>query len=442
VNIPNEEHKLNALKIFNAAIAAVQPVQLLSAHVKLTDETLSICGQTLFLSEIKNIYVVGAGKASAGMAVEMERILDGLITEGLVVTKYQHSQPTSIIKVVEAAHPVPDEKSVEGAKLTKTLLWEAQEGDVVICLLSGGASSLWCDVPVGLTLAEIQSVFDILLKSGADINEMNTVRKHLSSFKGGKLIDYCREAKVFSLIISDVPSDDLSVIASGPTVPDSSTFGDVVRILLKYDLFSKIPKNVLQYICDGLTGTIPETSKPGNNLFQNTFNSIIGSNSVALDAAAQKAKELGYNVLVNENLLSGLADQVAVKIISELRASKEKWPFCFLQGGETTVVVEGNGKGGRNQHLALAALSEMIENLSEENIVLLCGGTDGTDGPTNAAGAIVDKNVLVKRNQLGLRPKEYLSNNNAYHFFEKTNGLLITGPTGTNVMDILLAICF
>ncbi len=442
MNIPNEEHRSNALKIFNAAIEVVQPLQLLPVHVTLTDETLSICEQTLFLSEIKKIYVVGAGKASAGMAVEMERILGNLITEGLVVTKYQHSQPTNFIKVMEAAHPVPDEKSVEGAELTKTLLGKTQKGDVVICLLSGGASSLWCDVPVGLTLAEIQSVFDILLKSGADINEMNTVRKHLSSFKGGQLIEYCGEVKVFSLIISDVPNDDLSVIASGPTVPDSSTFGDVVRILLKYDLFSKIPKNVLQYICDGLTGTIPETPKPGNNLFQNTFNSIIGSNSVALKAAAQKAKELGYNVMVNEDLLAGLADEVAVKIISELSVLNEKRPFCFLQGGETTVVVKGNGIGGRNQHLALTALSEMVENSSEENTVLLCGGTDGTDGPTDAAGAIVDKCVLAKTKELELNPKEFLSNNDAYHFFEQTNGLLITGPTGTNVMDILLAICF
>ena len=232
------------------------------------------------------------------------------------------------------------------------------------------------------------------------------------------------------------------MIASGPTVPDSSTFGDVVRILLKYDLFSKIPKNVLQYICDGLTGTIPETPKPGNNLFQNTFNSIIGSNSVALKAAAQKAKELGYNVMVNEDLLAGLADEVAVKIISELSVLNEKRPFCFLQGGETTVVVKGNGIGGRNQHLALTALSEMVENSSEENTVLLCGGTDGTDGPTDAAGAIVDKCVLAKTKELELNPKEFLSNNDAYHFFEQTNGLLITGPTGTNVMDILLAICF
>ncbi len=442
MNITNEEHRSNALKIFNAAIAAVQPSQLLPAHVTLTDETLSICEQTLSLRDIKNIYIVGAGKASAGMAVELERILGGLITGGLVVTKYQHAKPTSIIKVVEAAHPVPDEKSVEGAELTKTLLRKAQRGDVVICLLSGGTSSLWCDVPDGLTLVEIQSVFDVLLKSGAGINEMNTVRKHLSLLKGGQLIEYCNEAKVFSLIISDVPNDDLSVIASGPTIPDSSTFGDVVRILLKYDLFSKIPKNVLQYICDGLTGTIPETPKPGNKLFQNTFNSIIGSNSVALKAASQKAKELGYNVLINEDLLSGLADEVATKIVSELRVSKEKRPFCFLQGGETTVVVKGNGKGGRNQHLALAALSEMVENSSEENIVLLCGGTDGTDGPTDAAGAIVDKSVLAKTKESGLRPKEFLSKNDAYHFFEKTNGLLITGPTGTNVMDILLAICF
>lgn len=442
MNIPNEEHRSNALKIFNAAIAAVQPSQLLSKHIILADETLSICGQTLYLHDIKNIYVVGAGKASAEMAVEIEHILGGLITEGLVMTKYEHSKPTNFIKVVEAAHPVPDEKSVEGAELTKALLRKTQKGDVVICLLSGGASSLWCDVPVGLMLAEIQSAFDILLKSGADIQEMNTVRKHLSSLKGGQLVGYCNDAKVFSLIISDVPYDDLSVIASGPMVPDSSTFGDVVRILLKYDLFSKIPKNVLQYICDGLKGAIAETPKSGNSLFQNTFNSIVGSNSVALKAASERARELGYNVLLNENLLTRLADEVAVTIMSALKLSKEKRPFCFLQGGETTVVVKGHGKGGRNQHLALAALNEIDENSEEENIILLCGGTDGTDGPTAAAGAIVDKSVFAKMNELGLQPKEFLLRNDAYHFFEQTNGLLLTGPTGTNVMDIVVAICF
>lgn len=351
----------HALAIFQAAVEAVQPGRLLPSHISVDKDTLSICQQSFSLSATRHIYVIGAGKASAAMAVETEKIIGSLIKDGVVVTKYGHSLPTQRIKIIEGAHPVPDRNCVEAVNQTISLLKNAGPDDLVICLLSGGASALWCDLLPGISMEDTQTVFDLLIKSGAGIQEINTVRKHLSRIKGGQLIRHCGGAKLFSLIISDVPGDDLSVIASGPTTADSSSFVDVFCILNNHQLLEKLPVDVRTYLEKGVNGTIAETPKQGDHLFNSTYNIIIGSNSAALNAAAEKARALGYIVHQRNEIITGDTVTEAKAFISQLLEHKGEKPVCFLQGGETTIKVTGNGKGGRNQHFVLSALKEITD---------------------------------------------------------------------------------
>ncbi|MEQ9658666.1 glycerate-2-kinase family protein [Fulvivirga sp.] len=278
----------DALKIFQAAVKAVQPSYLLPQYIKLEEQHLTSLGDKIPLKEIKNLYVIGAGKAAAAMAVETEKILGDIITDGVVTTKYHHSLPTNHIKIIESAHPVPDDNCDIAVRETIELLKKTSKNDIVICLISGGASSLWCDVPSELTMQDLQLTFDLLLKSGADIQEMNTVRKHLSQIKGGQLLRHTK-AKVYSLIISDVVGDDISAIASGPTVPDPSTFIDAKVILSKYELIDKVPQGIINHIDQGIEGNIEETLKPGDAQLSNSKSKVIGNNQVALDAAKATA---------------------------------------------------------------------------------------------------------------------------------------------------------
>jgi glycerate-2-kinase len=433
----------HAIQIFQSATAAVQPAQLLQEHLAVTNDSLVIDGQHIPKHSVKHVYVIGAGKAVAAMAVETEKILGNYINDGLVTTKYNHSLPAQRIKIVEGAHPVPDANCLKAVSQTLQLLEKVTKDDIVICLISGGASALWCDVPPGITLPEVQTTFDLLIRSGAAINEINTVRKHLSCIKGGQLIRHCNGARVFSLIISDVPGDDLSIIASGPTVPDASTFREAHTILSNYDLISLVPQSIRVYIEKGMGGMIAETLKPGDLLFSNTVNKIIGNNRVALLAAAKKATAMGYHTHIIPQLITGEATLEAKKLVTAAFQYKGEKPVCILQGGETTVKVTGKGKGGRNQHFVLAALHELNKMQDEGifyNMSILSGGTDGTDGPTNATGAVIDKETLARAAQKKLNIETYLKDQDAYHFLEQTNSLLITGPTQTNVMDIMMAI--
>jgi glycerate 2-kinase len=431
--------KHQAIDIFQSAISAVQPLRLLKDNLTVDSQILLIVDKKVLRNSVRNIYIIGSGKASAAMAVTTEEILGAYITDGLVTTKYGHAIPSSRIKIIEAAHPVPDENCVGAVRQTLQLLNKVTKDDIVICLLSGGASALWCDVPLGATLHDVQQVFELLINSGAAIEEINTVRKHLSGIKGGQLIKHCNGAAVFSLAISDVPTDDLSIIASGPTVPDPSTFSDAHTVLLKYDLLKKLSTGIVQHIENGVNGAIAETPKPGDALFDNTSNKIIGNNKIAILAAARHAKTLGYHVHVIDQLITGDAIEEAKKLVNLAQTYKGDKPVCIIQGGETTVKVTGKGKGGRNQHFTLAALHELSEDPSED-ITILSGGTDGTDGPTDAAGAVIDWETLQALGELKLSIDEYLQNHDAYHFFKQTGDLLITGPTQTNVMDIMIAI--
>lgn len=433
----------SAILVFTSAITAVQPAQLLQEHLAINNGVLTICGHTIPKGSFRHIYVIGAGKAAAAMGVATENILGTAIKEGILTTKYGHSLPTNIIKISEAAHPVPDEQCVAAVEETLQLLEKVSDQDIVICLISGGASALWCDVPTGITLPEVQATFDQLIRSGAAIHEVNTVRKHLSNIKGGQLIRHCQGARVFSLIISDVPGDDLGVIASGPTVADASAFEDVHAILSKYNLLAQLPQSVQLHMKQGRNGLIAETPKPGDPLFQHTTNAIIGSNQVAVAAAAKQASEMGYHTHVIPSLITGDAAAEASKLVEAAAQYKGEKPACIIQGGETTVQVTGQGKGGRNQHFALTALYELSKYEDKNaagNITILSGGTDGTDGPTDATGAVVDQLTLKRAAEKDLDIAAYLHGHNAYPFLELTGSLVITGPTQTNVMDIMIAI--
>jgi hydroxypyruvate reductase len=309
--------------------------------------------------------------------------------------------------------------------------------------MSGGASALWIDVPQGASLADVQQSFELLLRSGATIEELNAIRKHLSGIKGGQILQYAPTAKWFSFIISDVPGNDLSVIASGPTVPDDTRFEDVRRIIEKYHLSDQLPDAILQHIQKGLLGEISETAKSGDPIFKQVINTIIGSNSIALESAAVVAKQLGYHIAAINPGLTGDAATVGRELVLKAKKYSGIKPACFLSGGETTVIVTGKGKGGRNQHMVLSALLELQSNNDEatsNEITFLSAGTDGTDGPTDAAGAIADDQTVAMIHEKKLDAQKYFNNNDAYLFFEQTGGLVKTGATQTNVMDLVVVI--
>ncbi len=433
----------NAIEIFKAAVAAVHPEKLVPAHLFIQNDSLHIFDQEILLQKLPDIYVIGAGKASAAMAKAVENILGDLITGGLIIAKNDHSLPLNKIVCIEAAHPVPDEQGFAATAATVQLLKQVKENDIIICLISGGASSLWIDAPPGASLTDVQQTFELLLKSGASIDEVNTIRKHLSSIKGGQLLRQAPKARWFSFIISDVPGDDLSVIASGPTVPDHSTFEDVNALLQQYHLSSQLPLSIRQHFENADKGLTAETPKSGDPIFKQVINTIIGSNAIALEAAATKAKELGYHIVSINPCLTGDAATVGRELILMAKKYLGIKPACFLSGGETTVTVTGKGKGGRNQHLVLSALLEM-ESMADQKfsntITFLSAGTDGSDGPTDAAGAIVDGETLSMVYEKQLDAQHYFENNDAYHLFEQTGSLIITGATQTNVMDLVVVI--
>ncbi|MDQ7817772.1 MAG: glycerate kinase [Melioribacteraceae bacterium] len=433
--------KDDLFQIIDSAINSVKPDQLIPRKVMLEGSYLLIDTHKINLDRYENIYIVGTGKASASMAHEFEKILESKIADGIISTKYGHSIPCSRIKIIESGHPVLDENGLKAGDEILKLVSEANENDLVICLLSGGGSALLEKLPDEITLSELQSVFKALLKCGANIEEMNIVRRHLSKIKGGKLSEAIYPATCVSLILSDVINDPLEAISGGVTSPDPSTFQDALNVLAKYKIKDQIPDNILEYISMGAQGSILETVKPGNEIFKNVTNIILGNNKEALIHAKEKAETFGYNVLIRSDNIQGeardigkLAADIAKKINRENQPISK--PACVLIGGETTVKIKGNGKGGRNQELALSALIEM--NYSEFDYLIASCGTDGTDGPTDAAGAIASNEIWQRTNELNLLPLQFLDNNDSYTFFEKTGGLIITGPTGTNVMDIII----
>ncbi|MBL0883473.1 MAG: DUF4147 domain-containing protein [Chitinophagaceae bacterium] len=433
--------KHNAISIFQAAITAAHPSALIPAYLHVSQDVVTIGHQTLSLTADQKIFIIGAGKASAAMALETEKILGDHIYKGCVTTKYQHSIALKKIDCWEAAHPIPDQNSFLAVEKTIQLLQEATVNDIILCLLSGGSSSLWGDVPEDLSQSDIQIVFDLLLKCGATIHENNTVRKHLSKIKGGQLLRYAPYSKWFTLILSDVPDNDMSVIASGPTAVDNSSYEDALSVLKKYQLETKIPTRVWEYLQRGAKGLYTETIKNNDPILNIVTNIIIGTNDIAIKAASMKAQTMGYQVH-NFTPLIGDAITAAKNIIEFCKSYTGSLPACILTGGETTLHVTGKGVGGRNQHMALTALIEMRKRKDNEtfSLTFLAAGTDGTDGPTDAAGAIADIESMAISVQKKLDPVTYFVNCDAYSFFKQTGGLLKTGPTQTNVMDLVLVL--
>ena len=430
--------KEDVLAIFQAGVKAVDPVQTIKKHLKLEENRLTVREKTYNLSGFDRISVIGAGKASAAMARAMEEILDERLNSGLVITKHNHSLPLDKVHVIEAGHPVPDEAGYRGAQKIVQFLEPMDEKDLIFFLISGGGSALLPYPHEGLTLENKQDVTKILLSVGANIHEINTLRKHLSHVKGGRLAKVACPATLISLILSDVIGDDLDSIASGPTVPDHSTFADCMDILDKFQITDRLPSVVVDILEKGIRGEIEDTPKAGDSAFERTQNLIIGSNIMAVRAAEEKAGELGYNPLILSTFIEGETRDVArvhAAIVKEILSSGNpiKRPACVISGGETTVTIHGKGKGGRNQEFSLAAAMD-IHGL--ENVVVLSAGTDGTDGPTDAAGAIADGTTISRARKLGLNPDHYLFENDSYHFFEALDDLIITGPTYTNVMDL------
>jgi hydroxypyruvate reductase len=432
-----------AKSIFIKGLSAVDPSKILRDRIRIEKDRLGIRieedSETIFnLKAFDKIFLIGTGKASTSMAQAVEEIFGKWITKGVITTKYGHLLPLKRTEIIEAGHPIPDRNGYGGAKKIQNLLKESGPKDLVIFLLSGGGSAL-LPFPAGdITLKEKQEVTQLLLDCGADIKEINTIRKHISQIKGGWLAKWAYPSTVIGFLLSDVVGDQLDVIGSGPTVPDPSTFEEAWGILKKYDLLNEIPPSIQKHLQLGKEGKKEETPKPGEVVFEKVYNSLIGSNILALRSAEKEAKSLGFNTLILSSSIIGETREAALfhtAIARELISSgfPIPKPACLLSGGETTVTVKGNGLGGRNQEFALAGA---IEISGIERVVLLSGGTDGTDGPTDATGAVADTGTVQRAISLGLDPKAHLRNNDAYPFFQKLGDLLITGPTHTNVMDI------
>ena len=413
----------HALAIFDAALKASDPGEAVRRHMPSNAD----------FKRYRKVWVVGAGKASALMGAALEGLLGDRIDGGCIAIKDGHGAPVERIELRECSHPVPDERGVAAARKILAMAQVATADDLVICCLSGGASALLPLPADGITLADKQETTRVLLACGATIHEINSVRKHLSAIKGGQLATAAYPAQVWSLILSDVIGNNLDVIGSGITAPDSSTYADAVSVLRKYDIFDDVPSSVRERL---MNPESPETPKKEHPAFSRTRNVIVGSADLALTAAAQQAQTFGYHTMVLSSFLEGETRDVArvhAGIAKEIDAFARPLsrPACVISGGETTVTLRGDGKGGRNQEFVLAAA---IDVAGLKDVCVLSGGTDGTDGPTDAAGALCDGETLSR----GPDAAAYLARNDSYSYFDGLGDLIRTGPTGTNVMDVRL----
>lgn len=442
--------------IIRATLAAVDPATAVRRHLRCIDGRLLVTGahdeRAYDLDEYERILVVGAGKAGAPMVEAAAAVLGERLSAGVVIVKYGHAGRAGTldrIALVEAGHPVPDAAGMQGAQRMADLLSGATGRDLVICLLSGGGSALMSLPAPGVTLADLQALTRTLLACGATINEINTLRKHLSQLKGGHLARLAAPATLISLILSDVVGDPLDVIASGPTVPDPTTYADAWAVLERFGVLKQAPAAVLAHLRSGLQGAVDETPKPGDAVFAGVHNVVVGSNRIAARAAAVSARELGYHTLLLSTFVEGEAREVA-RVVAGLAkgvargectgppdGARLERPACLILGGETTVTLRGDGRGGRNQELALAAALALD---GWPAVLVTCLATDGTDGPTDAAGAFADGDTVRRAVVLDLSAADHLASNDAYPFFAALDDLIITGPTQTNVNDLIIVL--
>ena len=421
----------HALSVFAAALAAgdVRPL----VHRALADAAVPDGGRLI---------VVGAGKASGAMAAAAEDALAARIDGGLVVVKDGYRAPTRRVRIVEAGHPVPDERGTRGAREIHALVSAARAEDVVLVLTSGGGSALTPAPTPPITLAEKQALTRLLLAAGADISQLNAVRKHCSLLKGGQLARAAAPARVWSLLLSDVIGDPLDVIASGPTAPDESTFAQAMGILARFDIRDRVPDAIVRRLQQGMRGEIDETPKPGDPIFDRVSNAVIGNNALVTRAAESRARERGLAPHVLTRSFAGEAREAGPRLVAlarDVRAGRGPVPppACIIAGGETTVTVRGTGRGGRCQELALAAAIE-LDGL--DGVVVLAAGTDGTDGPTDAAGAVVDGTSAPRARALGVDLAARLADNDSHPALDALGDLVVTGPTRTNLLDVYLVL--
>ena len=430
-----------AARLVRAALDAVDPAQAVRSAVRREGHLLQVGERIVDLERYERVFIVGGGKAGAPMAQALVEILGDRLAAGWINVKQGHlidAEPAPALTIHQASHPIPDEAGRLGAAQILRMAQEATERDLVFCLISGGGSALM-PLPVpGITLADLQALTDALLRCGATINEINAVRKHCSQLKGGQLARAAHPATVIALMLSDVVGNPLDVIASGPTVPDTSTFDDAQATLIRYDIADTIPQRIASHLRAGVHGDIPETPKPGDPAFEHVQNEVIGSNAIAAQAALAEARAMGLHTLLLSTYVEGEAREVAKVFAAIGKAlAVEGWPLprpaCVIAGGETTVTLRGDGRGGRNQELALAA-AIALEGWPGVTVVALA--TDGTDGPTDAAGAIADGETVARAREQGMSAADHLARNDAYPFFDRLGDLIRTGPTNTNVNDL------
>lgn len=438
----NQNARALILESLESALNAVHPTRLMRSKLSLKKSVLKANGHVFDLDKFNNVYVIGGGKASGSMAKLLEQILGRYITDGFVVVPQGGNQDTRIVEFCEASHPTPDRIAVEGARHILKIVERAKRDDLIICLISGGGSSLMTLPKDKITINDVREATNAFLKSGATIDEINTVRKHLSNFKGGWVAKKAYPATILNLILSDVVGDPLDVISSGPTVPDTTTFGDAIRIVKKYDLWEKIPRSIRTVLLEGNKGDIPETPKTSDKAFRKVYNVIIGNSRSVCHAICKPLKLAGLNTLLLTSTLEGEARHVGVMLASIARevstsGNPTSKPAGVVACGETTVSVTGKGLGGRNQEITLAAAAE-IEGL--DGVIVASLSTDGVDGPTDAAGAIADGRTRLRAAEIGLNPEDFLSDNDSYHFFSMVDDLIFTGSTGTNITDISIMV--
>lgn len=423
-----KKKRRDVLDILEAALESVNPyiaVEQIFKEGKIVFEAESID-----TASFDNIFLVGFGKASVGMAQAVSDSIE--ITKGAIITNDPSATLSSDkIEVIIGGHPIPNKGSIKGADKILEIVNQCSDGDLLIVLISGGGSALLCKPRV--SFEAMQDTTNLLLQSGANINEINTIRKHLSCVKGGQLVKQAKGV-VVSLVISDVVGDPLEFISSGPTSPDSTTFSDSKKILDKYELWGKVPLEVRELIEQGIDGKILETPKKDDQVFKRVFNFIVANNEIACKAALEKAKSLGYEGKLLTASLTGEARDIGRYLIEKTKSSIINESTVFITGGETTVTIKGNGKGGRNLELVLGSIGD----IGDTNMVLASFATDGVDGNCDAAGAIADGFTSARANEKGLDFSKSLEINNSYGFFSELNDVIITGPTGTNVMDIQL----
>lgn len=427
--------------IFLAGIRGVLPGKIISDLVSLHGSVLKIGNLSYDLERFSNLYVLGAGKASAALGHYLENILGSRITGGQIVTKYGYFCRLRKIRVTEAGHPVPDENSFSATAEILLIADNAVENDLVICIWSGGGSSLLSDHPDSSSQQELMFFNDMLVRCGAGIGEINIVRKHLSKVKGGQLSRHIWPAACVTIYLSDVIGDPPDVVASGPTSPDNSTFDNALQVVEKYGLKNDVPASLLGYIYEGAQGIHPDTPKPGDHYFSRSGLVLAGNNMTALQAAFKEAEGMGFSTFIITAGLSGSTDEACSYIIDAITGYRNnnsiRRPICLLFGGETTVRVAGDGIGGRNQHLALT-MAMKLQDIS--GVTFLSAGTDGNDGNTEMAGALVDSETIHDALSMNVDPARYLQEFDSFNFFKSVGGHVHTGPTMTNVMDIIIAI--